>query len=489
MLARTRERRDALGARDRRGAPAGAAAAGGDVALATTADGLVEGPTADLGADRDGARSALAVRRRAPPRWPQLCRRGACISSPTARSRARSTPRWSCIQCTKPRANVGNHRVRRPSRRSTAGPRTKPISRSPTSVRAQQVRVTRDARRQRHLSIARSTWRPGEALQQVAARRARRRTGTARPRSPRATTRSAPTTRRSAGSQDAKPLPWRWSAGRRHGSHDRSDRPAASPRSSSRRARTAPGAKISSSSIAGCRREPPGNARAVHRAAAVGVARDRRAIDSSSSRNGWPPAPVPCSMASIRSPSPSIAPGSTARLWGGRWRGRRAARTRVRERAAGASARGRARIRSARFEPRVRARVPRVDGERDRLARSPARHSGAADGARGARRTVTRVTGPRGAVPLMKLPGEASAALAAPRDLYRGSAAARARPLRSTSPMPPSRTWSGRPPTRRRRWWRCRRRVRDVRGGSISSSSASRGVFVEWWTWLRRITV
>ena len=62
-----------------------ASAGGDDVALATTADGLVEGPTSDTGADRDRARSPRAGRRRrrAPGRaWPAPT---PCTSSPTAR--------------------------------------------------------------------------------------------------------------------------------------------------------------------------------------------------------------------------------------------------------------------------------------------------------------------------------------------------------------------------------------------------------------------
>jgi hypothetical protein len=102
--------------------------------------------------------------------------------------------------------------------------------------------------------------------------------------------------------------------------------------------------------------------------------------------------------------------------------------------------------------------------------------------------TVTRVAGPRGAVPLMKLPGETSAALAAPGIYTAEAGGARATfavniadpavsNLERTTATPSATVLAVSSVLPGRPWW-----VYLVILGFA-------GVLIEWWTWLRRITV
>lgn len=102
--------------------------------------------------------------------------------------------------------------------------------------------------------------------------------------------------------------------------------------------------------------------------------------------------------------------------------------------------------------------------------------------------SVTRVTGPRGAVPLMKLPGETFAALAAPGIYTAEAGGARATfavniadpavsNLERTTANPSATVVAVSSALPGRPWW-----VYLVILGLA-------GVLIEWWTWLRRITV
>jgi hypothetical protein len=101
---------------------------------------------------------------------------------------------------------------------------------------------------------------------------------------------------------------------------------------------------------------------------------------------------------------------------------------------------------------------------------------------------VTRVTGPRGAVPLIKLPGDTSAALAAPGIYTAEAGGARATfavniadpavsNLERTTANPSASVVAVSGALPGRPWW-----IYLVILGLA-------GVLIEWWTWLRRITV
>ena len=146
-----------------------------NVALATTADGLVEGPTAGLRAHRDRARSRSRRPAADASAWPRVAG-GASrpLHHRRRASRGRSTPASSSTRSSRRR------RQRRRSPRSTSGPAARrPARRGPVS-RDRQLRPARRRARHAHprdarrCSIARSTWRRRDAAAGRAARPRRR---------------------------------------------------------------------------------------------------------------------------------------------------------------------------------------------------------------------------------------------------------------------------------------------------------------------------
>ena len=180
MLAQTPRRRDALGSAPSPSARRLAASAGGDdVALATTADGLVEGPTSDTRADRDRARSRSTPAGGDDAPWPRVAgHRRRALHHRRRASRARSTPAVDRALGLRGRAERRHHRVRavRPATSADGGGEAY-LEVANYAPPPQPVRITLT----RGTAVApRSVGRHGRRRGRAPGRAARRATGDAR---------------------------------------------------------------------------------------------------------------------------------------------------------------------------------------------------------------------------------------------------------------------------------------------------------------------